>query len=266
MRHPNEYWLKYLILFSGMSPKQISDTAGLYEFPEPSMRYIAHLRESLWKTRPDPFRPGGAKTRAWIRRQRVMSLFKEDPSALAARELLGLPRARRVMNSLLLAGTPVEEIVEHVLQLTGQTTTQKTVSLYRHYFWNRKLLSTQQWLVYLETHCDGDMLSTCLHRGTEHALWKLGYRVEIPQEVVLRGIFHESSMRFFELADRDNGRDTALTAKLWAESVFRAVEELNRSGDAVQQVIGELRDMAIRLGRRDISSIESLGGKVEEEE
>jgi hypothetical protein len=266
MKHPNEYWLKYLILFSGMTPKQIASTAGLYEFPAPSSGYILELTATLGKTKPKPFRTTSAKTRAWIRRQRVMSLFKDDKDALAARELLGIPRARRVINALLLADTPPQEIAGHVLSLTGQSPTAKTISLYRHYFWNTKLLSIREWVSYLKDHCDGRVLESCLHQGAEHALWKLGHRVEVAQEDVLRGIFHESSMRFFELSQSENGRDTALTAKLWAESVFRAAEELSRSGDAVKQVIGELKNMAIRLGRRDISSIDVLDGEVEGKE
>lgn len=266
MKHPNEYWLKYLILFSGMSLEQISETALMYEFPEPDPNYLRELRDNLEETRPSPFRLSSASVKTWLRRQRVMSLAREDVNAVAARDHLGHPKVRRMMNAMLLSGTESDEIATYVTQLSGLKTTKKTVELYRHYFWNTKLLSLKQWRDYLKEHHDGKMLLSCLHQGTEHALWKLGHRVELPQEDVLRGVFHEASMRFFEMSQAPNTRDTALTAKLWAESIFKATEELNRSGDAVKQVITELKDMAIRLGRRDISSIEALSDKPEPEE
>ena len=56
-----------------------------------------------------------------------------------------------------------------------------------------------------------------------------------------------------------NGKDTAMTAKLWAENIFKATEEMNKTGDAVSQVIDGLRDTAIKLGKRDISSVQDLG-------
>ena len=49
-----------------------------------------------------------------------------------------------------------------------------------------------------------------------------------------------------------------MTAKLWAENIFRATEELNKTGDAVGQVLDGLRDIAIKLGKRDVSSVHSL--------
>ena len=66
-------------------------------------------------------------------------------------------------------------------------------------------------------------------------------------------------MRFFETSQFENSRDTAMTAKLWAESLFKANEELEKSGDAVKQVLDNLKDIAIKLGKRDITSIDDLG-------
>ena len=266
MKHPNEYWLKYLLLFSGMRLEQIAETALMYEFPEPDVEYLGELRETLEETKPSPFRLSSAPVKTWLRRQRVMSLARDESNAVLARDYLGQPKVRRMLNAMLLSGTEPEEIAAYITQLTGRKTAKKTVDLYRHYFWNTKLLSLKQWREYLQERHDGKMFTSCLHQGTEHALWKLGHRVELPQEDVLRGVFHEASMRFFEMSQAPNTRDTALTAKLWAESIFKATEELNRSGDAVKQVITELKDMAIRLGRRDISSIEALSDKMNPEE
>jgi hypothetical protein len=152
----------------------------------------------------------------------------------------------------------VDSVASFTLEITGISVHKKTIDLYRHYFWNRDLLSTREWLEYLEDYDDGKMLTACYSQGGEYALWKLGHRVKLPKEEVLNSVFHESAMRFFETSQFDNTRDTAMTAKLWAENLFKANEELEKGGDAVKQVLDNLKDIAIKLGKRDITSIDDL--------
>ena len=258
MKQPNEYWLKYMVLFSEMSLEQIIDSAGLYEFIVPTEGYLSQIRDDLDRTKPAPFRLDRVACKAWARRQRVMSLATEATAAIKARDLLGDTKCRPMLEAFIISDMPMDDVVKYLLKLTGRKVSLKAVKLFAHYFWNRKLLSIDQWHEYLEGHPRKWLLRSCYHRGPDYALWKMGCRVELPQEEVLRAIFHESAMRFLETGQAPNTRDTAMTAKMWAENIFKSVEELNRTGDAVRQVIDELRDFAIRLGRRDISSIDDL--------
>ena len=259
MRHPSEYWLKYMLMFSDLSTAQIVETARMYGMVPPTSEYLNSLRGTLMETRPSPFRMDFAPSRNWVRRQRFLSMAREDEHARNARELLGDTKARRAIEALLLANMELEDVQEYVLKITGVSVHKKTLDLYRHYFWNRDLLSTREWFNYLQDYEDGRMLSSCYSQGGEYALWKLGHRVKLPKEEVLNSVFHESAMRFFETSQFDNTRDTAMTAKLWAESLFKANEELDKSGDAVKQVLDNLKDIAIKLGKRDITSIDDLG-------
>tara|TARA_B100000131_G_scaffold166520_1_gene160994 strand:- start:16635 stop:17405 length:771 start_codon:yes stop_codon:yes gene_type:complete len=245
-------------MFSEMSLEQIAETAVMYEMLEPEPGYLAELREKLLETRPTPFRIDFGPTKAWVRRQRIMSLAKEDKHAVEARNLLGDYKARPVLEGLLLSGMGAEEVASNLKEITGKDVSKRTIKMFKHYFWNLELLSTSQWLSYLKKHPEGRVLKSCYSRGPEFALWKLGSSPELEQKAVIRGLFNESSMRFFETAGMPNSRETALTAKLWAENIFKATEELNRTGDAVQQVVDGLRDIAIKLGKRDVSSIQDL--------
>jgi hypothetical protein len=258
MKQPNEYWLKYMLMFSEMSLEQIAETAVMYEMLEPDEGYLSSLRDKLLETRPTPFRMDFSPSRAWVRRQRIMSLAKEEKYAIQARDLLGDTRNRPIIEALLIADMPPGEIATYAQAITGGKLSKKAIDLYRHYFWNRDLLSAQQWYEYLLDHPKGKALKSCYARGAEFALWKIGHRPDLEQKTVIRGLFNESSMRFFETTAMPNTKDTALTAKLWAENIFKATEELNRTGDAVQQVVDGLRDIAINLGKRDISSIHDL--------
>ena len=259
MKHPNEYWLKYMLMFSDLSLEQICEAAVLYEMPEPDTDYLLVIRDQLERTKPSPFRLDFAETRKWVRRQRIMSLAKEDKYAVQARDLLGNTRVRPVLDALLISDTPVDRIALYLKDITGQSVTKRVINMYAHYFMNRDLLSTSEWFSYFMAHENGKMLKSCYSRGEEFTLWKLGHKVPLSQKEVIRDLFHESSMRFFETAGMPNGKDTAMTAKLWAENIFKATEEMNKTGDAVSQVIDGLRDIAIKLGKRDISSVQDLG-------
>lgn len=258
MKQPNEYWLKYMLTFSGLRRDQIIEAAELYSMVPPTRDYLSELNRKLEETKPSPFRVNSASVLAWIRRQRFLSLYREDEAAIKARDLLGDEKKRDIIEALTLAETPVDKIADYIELLCNKAIDVKVVKLFQHYFWNPKIMSTTKWYDYLDTHPRGYTLKSCLNKGEEFSLWKLGYRVSISQEDMLRTVFHESSMRFLELNGKANNRHTALTAKLWAENIFKANEELIRTGDTTKEVLEELRSIAIRLGKREISSVEDL--------
>ena len=77
MKQPNEYWLKYMLMFSGLTLEQIAEMAIMYEMTPPDTTYLSALRDKLLETRPTPFRITSTEARAWVRRQRFMSLVKK---------------------------------------------------------------------------------------------------------------------------------------------------------------------------------------------
>lgn len=259
MNHqPHEYWLKYMLLFSGATLDQIVATAQLYQMVPPTLAYLRALRDQLEGTKPSPFRMASSATRAWVRRQRVMSMANNDPAAVEARTLLSDNKLRPILETLLMTDIDLNKVVMHVHNITGRAVSKEVVDKYRHYFWNRDIMSMADWSAYLEDYPGGKDLMSCRKQGEEFALWKLGHRVELSKQEILQTIMHESAMRFVELNSFNNGMKTAMAAKFWADNVFRSVEALDRTGDSVKQVVDDLREVAIKLGRRDISSVEHL--------
>ena len=195
-----------------------------------------------------------------------MSLIGANKDAIKSRDYLGNYKIRPVLEALIIAGTDRKSIPEYCAKICGKKPSLKSVKLFEHYSWNRSLLAPSEWSEYLKQHANGSTLLECYRRGPVYALWKLGYREQVSQEEVVRGILHESTMRYFETGSENNSRDTALTAKLWSEQVFRALEELGKTGDGVQQVLRELKNIAIHLEKTDISSIEALNDVEAEDE
>ncbi len=258
MKQPNEYWLKYMLSFSGMRLEQISDIAALYNFPGPSTSYLRQLKDKLDETKPSPFRITSSAVRSWARGKRLLSMASEEASAKKARDILGHNICRPVIEALIISGMDSGDVASYTKEITGVKFSKRCINMYRHYFWNRDLLSVGEWYSFLDDYPRGDLLKGCFDQGADYALWKLGYRVEISKDEVIRGLLHESTMRYFETSREENSKDTAMMAKLWSEQVFKSVEMMDRTGDAVKQVLTELKDLAIKLGRREISSIQDL--------
>lgn len=265
-RHPNEYWLKYLLTFTTASLSEVSSAAEMYRMVAPPTSYLKALRTSLESSKPSPFDIRNATTRAWTRRQRMMSMTLNEPAVVGARTILSDNKIRPVFESLILADASIADIVKYTRAITGQTVTQEVVEKYRHYFWNRELLSMDEWSDYLKGYPNGKSLMSCYNQGLEFALWRLGYRVELTKQEILNNILHESAMRFAELNSSNNSMNTSIAAKNWADCVFKSIEALEKTGDSVKKVVDDLREISIKLGRRDISSIESLNRKPPEED
>lgn len=259
MNHqPHEYWLKYMLLFSGATLDQIIQAARLYQMVPPTLEYLRALRDQLEATKPSPFRMTSGSTRAWVRRQRIMSMANNEPAAVEARELLSDNKIRAILETLLMTDVDLNKIVSHIHTLTGRAVSKEVVDRFRHYFWNRELMSLSDWNVYLDDYPGGRELMSCRKQGEEFAMWRLGHRVELSKQEILQMILHESAMRFAELNSFNNGMKTAMAAKFWADNVFKSVDALDRTGDSVKQVVDNLREVAIKLGRRDISSVEKV--------
>ena len=273
---PYEYWLKYLLLHPKINNSSIPDAAGLYALASPTEEYLKSLDDALKLTRPKPYKLDNKKVKSWLRRQRVYSLMYNSDAAVAARACFNNHRLVRTLQYLITADTPRDSIPDYCESIVGTRPTLAVVKMFEHYFWNREALSYHEWETYLGftwsyegehgkkekvwSHLDGEELFNCYERGPEYALWKLGYREEIPTDRLIRGVLHEASMRFFETGSMRNTRDTAMTAKMWSETIFKAVEELSKTGDAVQQVIDQLKAVAIKLEKTNIKSIDELTG------
>jgi len=257
-RQPNEYWLKYMILFSGSTLEQIVSTATLYQMRPPTLAYLRELRTELDQSKPPRFSGVNPTSRAWIRRQRIWSLATSDPDATAARDLLSDNKVRPVLEALLLADASIPDVARYITAITNRNLKPAVIDKYRHYFWNRNLLSDAEWRVFLDPLPDRYVMLSYYGRGLEFVLWKFGHRIALSKQDILQAVLHESAMRFIETGSMPNTMNTSIAAKNWADTVFKAIDQLDKTGDSVKEVVEELRAVAIKLGRRDISSIEQV--------
>lgn len=261
MRLPYEYWLKYLLVSAQSTTEQIAQLCELHQLPVPEDAYLTRLRGELGGRRHITDAPT-------LRRLKIKALATSEPDAVAARELLSEYRIRPALELLIISGMSDSDVSYYAEFILKRVIPVNVVAMYRHYFWNPSLLSNHDWELFFLGCKDkhhSKKLNQGLLRGDEFALWKLGFIKESEHRSIISNMFYESAMRFKELSAYSNGHDTALSAKMWAETVFKSAEFLSRDEDAIKSTVEDLNSFALKLGRREISSVASLGNKLTKE-
>jgi hypothetical protein len=253
MRLPNEYWLRYMI-GTNASDAAIYSSSELYGFDDPEVEYLESLRQQV----PQPPQENSSSARSWFRRQKVLSLVLGKPDALEARDYLGDGRIRHILEVLILADTERGDIPAYVKDLTGVKVNMGAVRLFEHYFWNRSLLNEEEWKDFVSIRDDREYLAMAYKQGAEYALWKKGYRLEIDHAEMLEVVAHESIMRFLETSELKNDRHTALTAKLWSEVYYGALDGRERTGSAADAVIDKLKQLSLDVDNERVKSVDII--------
>lgn len=260
-RYPNERWLTYLIAHSGLTNEEAVELSEVHSFLPPDGKCLKRLRSNIRKNQEALKQAKVTRKYALARRLNVRGLVKKDALSQVVVEHMSCKLARPVLEHLLTARASPDEIATLVTERTGKKTTKEHVGLYGHYFWDLGYLSERQLYSFFDEHPRGADLLGCHLQGTDYALWKLGSAREMGQTEILNKVLQESANRFIETHHMVASRDTAMTAKFWAESIFKATEQLNKTGDPIAQVIDEIKNVSLRLGRREISSLEDLREK-----
>lgn len=261
MRQPCEYWLKCLIATGAADDEQLRLLTRSAGFPEIEAAYIALLRAEITSSRPPQFVLRSTAGRKYLRGIKVISLATEAPDATAARDILCNARLRPVLEALIVSGMSLEEVVSSVETILGASVPIGVVRLYRHYFCNYSKMTPADCNAFFAGYrvSFGSKLRTFYNRGPEFARWKLGdTSLTVTVDKMVDNVLRESSMRFMELSTQPNSRDVALAAKMWTEQAMKAAEFKKASGSAVKEAETALVKVSLQLGRREISSIDTI--------
>ena len=261
MRQPCEYWLRCLIATGTADNAQIRLLTRSAGFPEPESSYLSELRAEIAESRPSPFVLRSAVGRSYLRGIKVLSLATEAADAAAARNILSNMRLRSTLESLIVSGMPLDDVCTSVEKLLNTEIPVGVVRLYRHYFCNYSKMTPADCTAFFEGYkvSFGSRLRFFYNKGPEFALWKLGDKsLSVSIDKMVDSVLTESSLRFMELATQPNCRDVALAAKMWTEQAMKAAEFKKAAGTMVKEADAALVQVALQLGRREISSIDKI--------
>lgn len=148
---PCEYYLKYLITHpDGYEDIYIQDLIRLQGLDFIGMPYMQRLRAAC--RAPIPFYPerkDHARSRRFLKKEKIYSIYHPDDDMAAATALLDKPRAKEIIEGMLIAySTP--EWVSMALKHQGISATPEAIEHYVHYYFNLELVDRDDLMALLD--------------------------------------------------------------------------------------------------------------------
>jgi hypothetical protein len=154
MRHPAEYYIRSLIIRDPtLTDAQILRELEQRGFLEPQTTYLGFLRQELAATPPpqvfDPFNRQHRPSMQYLRDQQVYEMFFPTPGVEEAQNYLSDPNKRMQVEQVILSRVNIKMVLPKVNRKHDWFLTEEGIISYRHFFWNLKLLTFDQWGRYL---------------------------------------------------------------------------------------------------------------------
>jgi hypothetical protein len=179
MRHPAEFYLRALIIRDpATTDAQLLRELDLRGFLEPPQNYLGFLRQEIQSTPPpNPFNPFNRQDRPsmqYLRDQQVYEMFFSTPGVQEAMGFLTDPAKRMQVEQIIMSRLDIRSTAAKINKKYGWFLTEDGITCYRHYFWNLKLLTFDQWGRYLyERSALYDRYMGLLQASKELALFHL---------------------------------------------------------------------------------------------
>lgn len=140
---PSEYYLKYLLVHPACYLNQyVKDVSVQLELDVLGDWYLGWLRDQLRPPAPFyPEDPGHEKSQRFLLKERLEQAFQPNGDMQRAMHLLGRPRVRELVETMVLSGAPDGAIANAAFVRFKFRCDDGTIKLYRHYFWNIELLT-----------------------------------------------------------------------------------------------------------------------------
>jgi hypothetical protein len=152
MKHPAEFYVKSLLIRDpAVADAQVLQAIDRLGFLAPEETYLGFLRMDV-PPPPAGFDPTNRLHRPsmqYLRDQQVYELFHPTASVNEAWTYIADPAKRMMVEELLLARLDLRTTAQKLNKKNNWFLTEGGLEAYRHYFWNVKLLTFDQWGRYL---------------------------------------------------------------------------------------------------------------------
>lgn len=266
-RYPYEYWARYLVTRYGVKDATLGleqlgfGVVGGHGTPI-SQPYLHALRAEIELDRPVPLNATDPKTDRWLRVNRIHGAMGDHPDVLAAKEILRDPILRKAMELLAMSGLPSEYVAQAYTLATQEELRPGVVDAFAHYFWNRQLLSREDWQDFLITkdatgkwdvdrYSNGVDLWYALRGDPQVALWKTGLLTDIDDQTFVSMMKRDVLGRWIETSMKPNGLSTAETYKSYAAVYFKALEMESQGQNAYAKAIQLLHGIQLQQRQRN---------------
>jgi len=228
VRHPSEYYLRYLLAASWGNPEQpltleaanqtLGDM-GLKLIDDQQWDYLLQTFEA-----PDGFlfnNPRHQPTVDFMKAEKIYTIWVPNQSmSRVLTEIVG-DRSNRLyqhdMHILLMGHVPADVIAAKLNKkyMLTKSLTEEMITLYQHYFWKKDCLSKPEWKLFLQGDPNYDDYIAPLFCGEQQALFRAGMNPRYDYKQSIRDMHRQGAFRLQYLAFQpDDMKTIAIFDKL----------------------------------------------------
>lgn len=274
MRHPSDYYVRYLLAASWGDPEQPLTFEAVNQTLEDMG--LRGMFDKQWDLLLSTFQPPAdflfnnmrhAPTVSFMKKEKIYTIWvsSKDMSRVLV-EIVGDHSNRLYQHDLhiLIMGNVPPEIIADKLNkkyFLSKSLTGGMIELYQHYFWKRDSLSKPEWRAFLKGDESYDDYIAPLMCGEQQALFRAGLNPKYDYRQAIRDMHRQGSFRMQYLAFQpDDPRTVELYAKL-AREVRASHEILYGEGGGYEERLAEVRHWILQHREMVIPDINDLVGR-----
>lgn len=258
MRHPSEFWIRYLLSSGRHSYEQIIDMLAMQGLGAAEVDYLEAVEADLLEDQPDPFRPKNKAdrvTQKWLTRKGIYYGWHRDKHTKLALSVLENSTAKALVESFILSPVPPKLAVAKINdQLNGLSLTEQSFHRYRHFFWNNSLLNIAEMSDFIAVRDDPhqDWLRAALRAkgpdGMQLVMWKTGLGVldNMDKVKIFADFRNIAYMKAKSMEFDKPGIDDSKAMLNYARVARTAQDEINNSDDASRDVLDSFQAFKMR--------------------
>jgi hypothetical protein len=278
VRSPSEFYIRFLISREEELPE---DPEELRDFNTDEIRraldglgldglspsYIREVARTMIP-RPDPYVPDNAQhvsTKKYLREHKIYDMWHPTPGVREALLILADSYLREKLEPLLLSSMTHTSIARKLRKYTSIALTAEGISAFGHYFWNRRLLTQQQWMEYLRgisynnPYIQGLLTPTdMVHRHLPWVVGVTGPRQDFNSAEAAARIGQIAFKHALELEHQRATMETTMALKNCMLTIEKADVIMRRSDVALRDVLKQFQKFRMKLDDAKIIDVKEL--------
>jgi hypothetical protein len=272
-RSPSEYFIKFLISKQEYDENTIVAVLEDHQLYAIGISYIRKLKAQM-EPFPTPWDPTGSKgptaalsTKEYLRKEKIYDIWYSTEPVQEAYRILGEPKIREGVEQLLLSPLKVEDVARRLSAHFGVTLTPEGLSTFAHYFWNKSLLTMEEWVDLMDGKPSAYERITTLRVSPDVAdmvvPWLAGISGPPPSintGSVARRLRDVAFLKILEIERKPADIAHSKMMKNYSDVISSAEEQMRQSDVALKEVLNAFEKFRLKKDDKDIPSIDEVAG------
>ena len=267
--HPATYWAKFYLSRRSHSFEQIAGLMQLNDLEGLTIEELGAIRDTMGF--PVPYRPQvktHVPSQRFLRSEGVYDAWCNGPDMQMAKKVLESSALRQAVETFILSPVKPEQAIRKIHQKLGFNMTARAYELFKHYFWNRDLLTGMEWGDYIQSRQSANrkLLQLAVEargaNGAQLLMWKMGMG-GLRQVEANRGFTDARNVSFMMLQQIAMMEPSKAHSDMWLNYIKAAKmcqEAVDASSSAVQDVVESFNAFRMRHEETKVPSVKELTG------